>query len=863
MGAKDSKPVQPENLEIGTLKWVNEKKPENPDAGSIKEEPLSFITPIQVATDHGVPRNVFMNYLNRQVEESKACWSLPFTLLLVVSYATVAITHDNAEMLRAVEESLDHDIMENSNFAFTGDYMGHKGIDDVNSVADFWSWMSNGLIPLLFVQSKSWHEGADDNWYANANNSKLAAYQYGLWLNYNRIVGGVRVRQERSANEACKSVKSLLAAYDMPCVGGLGAELDPEIRAARFTAEPVREVWLYVDDDMASLQTKLWEMERTKWFDRNTKKIEISIPAYNGELGMHVMIYCNFFISRGGHIWKKLMPLGFASNLHPYWYYWIGDAIWVVCVFYIFAAEILDIYTTLKRQGFAGLVDEYINFWNAFDWFSMMCAFTVMAMFGAVIGILGGLNDSLRKLDAPEKEYANSTMYRKGLHEHIDTLESTVQYVNNFRMVMASYPLIIILRLFKAYSAQPRLAMVTNTIGRAGLELIEFGVVFFSVFITFTISGVVLFGREVVSFGTFNRALFASFRLILGDLLWDETSQVGRAFALLWLFLFMVVNVMLLLNMLLAIIMKHYVAAKDSAGNAEPLWVEAAQTFQRWREVRRGESVPMEKLLDVLNEDEHQRAKERKKEEEEDTHIETDEEIELKVLGKIMFAEDMQQIYSDAIDEGVLPIDQVLNLMKDAVSDFYHQNHSGIDMDEVLKLTRKVEYRTRKLLRISKELDKSNKCPNEIGAFSNFIKDLETFTDEQRSEYESHCKQVDEMRTLKRGLLLQLQCRQSLGEGAIDDPTSVSALLSSSNNHRYDWKIGSRFSDTPHDDDDMMDADYSRVVASGRTIGSIDLDNIDASFLELDIDPLSSQQRPIIDIDTDEIAGDRFHVNEI
>merc|ERR1719478_2132982 len=119
--------------------------------------------------EYGVPRNVLKQCIEREVEESQACWGLPFTLLLVVSYAMVALTHDNAKLLRAVEESMDHDIIENANFAFTGQYMGHKGIEDVNSIADFWSWVANGLVPLLFVQSKSWHEGHNetDPWYAN------------------------------------------------------------------------------------------------------------------------------------------------------------------------------------------------------------------------------------------------------------------------------------------------------------------------------------------------------------------------------------------------------------------------------------------------------------------------------------------------------------------------------------------------------------------------------------------------------------------------------------------------------------------------------------------------------------------------
>eukprot|EP00971_Amphidinium_carterae_P097435 1928071-Amphidinium_carterae.1 len=34
---------------------------------------------------------------------------------------------------------------------------GHKGVYDVNSHADFWSWMNHGLIPLLYIQDTMIH----------------------------------------------------------------------------------------------------------------------------------------------------------------------------------------------------------------------------------------------------------------------------------------------------------------------------------------------------------------------------------------------------------------------------------------------------------------------------------------------------------------------------------------------------------------------------------------------------------------------------------------------------------------------------------------------------------------------------------
>eukprot|EP00971_Amphidinium_carterae_P205037 4069386-Amphidinium_carterae.1 len=119
---------------------------------------------------------------------------------------------------------------------------------------------------------------------------------------------------------------------------------------------------------------------------------------------------------------------------------------------------------------------------------------------------------------------------------------------------MAAYPIIIVVRLFKAFKAQPRLALVTRTMTSAATDLIHFGIVCFpeyswegrgwhnklrhailailrfsSVFLAFAVAGVMLFGGEVLDFGTLDRAIIACFRVVHGDFQWDEISRVGRA----------------------------------------------------------------------------------------------------------------------------------------------------------------------------------------------------------------------------------------------------------------------------------------------------------------------------------------------
>lgn len=777
------------------------------------------MTAEQVARHHGVPRKVFMQHIQKEVEEMEACCGLPFTLLLVVSYACVALTHDKATSLRAVEESMDDDLLDNANFAFTGPYMGHKGMYDVNSIADFWSFMSKGVLPLIFAQEVNFHEGYDesDPWYAN--HSVVPTADRGIWLQFNRIVGGIRIRQERSDNEECSNPEDLAKVYALQCVKGFGYELDPEIRSARFTAEPSGETWLYTISSLAELEEIIWNMERFKWLDKNTKKVEIAIPAYNGELGLHVMMYVNFFFNRGGHIYKKLMPLSFTSNLHPYWYYWAADLTWALCVIYILFSEMKEIYTIMSHSGMGGLKTEYLSIYNVVDWISMFCAFAVMGMFAGCMTQLGELNKSLASLPLP----SNSTEYRDGVGSHIKKLESTVEYVYNFRMVMAAYPLIIILRLFKAYSAQPRLAIVTHTLGSAAQELGEFALIFCSVFLTFTISGVILFGREVGSFGTMPRAFFASFRLLLGELMWEDNVRVGRLLALVFTALFMLVIVCLLLNMLLAIIMKHYVEAKDKAGNAQTLWSEAFQVFRRWRMEQKGLCVPIPAILHALIREDQRLAKIDELAEMEGLDDEEEELIE--ELGKPVRIEDLQDAYAAFTgDMEQLPEDQALELLEESVLEYYDQNNVNVDMDEVLKLTHKVEHRTRKIKHLLSQLEQDNQYPNEVEGLRQLLKDFEDATYELQRQKKAHRKQTEELRAMKRGILLQLQSSQAAmaDAGNVDDPTSVNSLLSHGTHTVYQWKLSKL--DIAEETNDMwgagVDIDGLEGDMDGRPLGA-------------------------------------------
>jgi len=85
--------------------------------------------------------------------------------------------------------------------------------------------------------------------------------------------------------------------------------------------------------------------------------------------------------------------------------------------------------------------------------------------------------------------------------------------------VMSMYPFVLVTRFFKAFSAQPRLALVTATFTTVAADMAHFGFVFVCIFGLFVASAVILFGQDLKGFSTFDRAADSTFHVLLGTLI--------------------------------------------------------------------------------------------------------------------------------------------------------------------------------------------------------------------------------------------------------------------------------------------------------------------------------------------------------
>merc|ERR1719451_170305 len=91
------------------------------------------------------------------------------------------------------------------------------------------------------------------------------------------------------------------------------------------------------------------------------------------------------------------------------------------------------------------------------------------------------------------------------------------------------------------------------------------------------------------------------FRIMLGDFDWETMNIIGRPQAAAWFWSFMWLVNMVMLNMLLAIVMDVYTEVKGGiGGDAETLWSQTKEIYQRWRKRRQGLRKSLEYVLHAL-----------------------------------------------------------------------------------------------------------------------------------------------------------------------------------------------------------------------------------------------------------------------
>eukprot|EP00931_Biecheleriopsis_adriatica_P021084 TRINITY_DN13896_c0_g1_i1.p1 TRINITY_DN13896_c0_g1~~TRINITY_DN13896_c0_g1_i1.p1 ORF type:complete len:969 (+),score=169.77 TRINITY_DN13896_c0_g1_i1:45-2951(+) len=600
----------------------------------------------------GCTMGSLVRYLQSEMAVMNSLMQLPATLLMITSFTVAVLLHTRLQEAQASDFSIVFDIQENANFAFTGTVplqngrMGHKGLEDVNFIGDIWSWLNLGLVPLLWYEGWDLSEaaanlgamcvsakdkieafgldtsglsaGSLDQQLLRDGCEKLTAGSpeapkgwYGTpstptYLYYRSVIGGVRLSQLRTEVVPCEpfSHSYRTKIHTGECVSGArGFWLYPEVRDAllMYMDNPpgIETVYLKSALSQTEIRQQLRALEESVWISPRTSSVRATFTTYNPHVDGFTATYVQFEINRAGHIFKLIHSCTFFLNPYFNLWCWVADVVWVLLVFKMFVEEFHDFVRSVRKHGgfMIGLKD-YIGLDNFVDWLNIFMSVFIIIQWVIFLQQVEDLKAFLEKgsVTVPGT-FADDTI-REQYYHHVDDM---VLFYESRTFALAAYPFMVIFRLFKAFSAQPRLALVTNTLVAAAVDLFHFGFVFLTVFLLFTVSGIVLFGHSMQEFAEFFIAADTCFHILLGDFDWEEMRKAGRMPAGVWFWMYMWMVEIVMFNMLLAIVTDIYTEVRGSiSGEASTMWKQAHDLVRRRWQLFKGERVSLAHIVRCL-----------------------------------------------------------------------------------------------------------------------------------------------------------------------------------------------------------------------------------------------------------------------
>jgi len=363
---------------------------------------------------------------------------------------------------------------------------------------------------------------------------------------------------------------------------------------------------------MPSAYKKLDWLEENEWIDSQTQWVGVNVFLMFPEMMAYVHAMVSIYITRGGEMVPYLRIKAFSQN--PYY----SDFPKYVDGIYAGVLTLLMVESWYKliRALWKGTMKKwYANFWNLVFFTVSHGGFVVGLMWMSAVFKLEVVNDNAMKVaewvqahppvpfqapiapdgsvypNPPNLVYYGGYYFNEDIGVPVDDriylvrlmdLHKSVyefsEYLGHYRSYLGFYGLVVMGCFFRDFQMQPRLAMVTDTIIIGWVEIWHHIVVMLFFWFVFAASGVLFFGRTVVAFATTLLGFMSCFRILLGDFDWTQLSAVNPELAAVWLFAFLVVEIMLLNNMFMAVVFDCYgiVKARALAQETLPAQIKSA-----------------------------------------------------------------------------------------------------------------------------------------------------------------------------------------------------------------------------------------------------------------------------------------------
>ncbi|CAD7941254.1 unnamed protein product [Amoebophrya sp. A120] len=468
--------------------------------------------------------------------------------------------------------------------------------DQVISVADSWFWLQHGLLPVIWRENQLTFQDVElASVLAGNPPPKAASDRPGRLMLFNQLIGGVRLQQQKLKSSGCPVNTDLNAWYDMQCRSEipLTEAYGPGTTARNLPFQPVAgksgifEAYFDVGRRLSAAGGALEEVEHllvpNRWIDENTEWLEFQAAFFNAQVRLFANLKVRFTFEDGGYMQKSIQVAATSANLYPNFAYYLPDIIWMSMIFMLFQQELFEV---LKARRNSYLLDYLRDKWNFLDWCTITLGIVMGALWLDMVSKQGVLAEEIAALPAtPSQIDADgnfvATSSIESYHDQWGQIIDKIQDLADQQWIQYNllfwYTLILMMRFFKAFQGQPRLAVLSSALYLSVVDMVHYLLIFFVVFVSYALGGHALFGSLLEDWSTTSKAVNTSFLAILGEFDFNEMFDLSPITATLWFWSFMIIMTFILLNLLIALIFDHYAELKSRVGDAKGVFAQAGE----------------------------------------------------------------------------------------------------------------------------------------------------------------------------------------------------------------------------------------------------------------------------------------------
>lgn len=475
-------------------------------------------------------------------------------------------------------------------------------LTEVNSIDDVWFWLQHGMVPEL------WHEESRNIPVNTAlifgNRSVLDAItgalnpakKPGNLMRWNQVIGGVRLRQRRLEKAECRADARITRFFNktddchkyskqsvMPFGPGTTAY------AAGFVPDEKErgafDVFLDTERPIHMALEKLQYMLKAhQWIDTSTTSVQIQVPLLNVETkpALYGLLEIRFDFTRSGDLTKKVDLWTAAVEPYPGFSIWVfPDIVWSILLFYLLMKKFYQAarYFIKKRERH----DVLCNFWFLFDWATLFFGVCIVGSWIFIVQETGTLGDSVAGLPAAPPWDASEALinsYHDKWGDSLDQLYWLTVYRERIRLAQFGYSMMLIFQFIKAFRGQPKLAQLTRTLINACEDLVHFLAIFVVLFLSFAFTGHLVYGMKLEEWSSSTKSVNAAFRALRGDVNLPTMYTIAPMTTIVWFWMFLVVNIFIMMNLLLATVYDHYQLVKDKANAFTGVLLQGKDLFK-------------------------------------------------------------------------------------------------------------------------------------------------------------------------------------------------------------------------------------------------------------------------------------------